>query len=214
MTTRIKIDFVSDVSCPWCAVGLNSLEQALARLGDDVRADIHFQPFELNPDMPPEGQNTVERLARKYGMTPEQVRRNGEAITARGREVGFVFNMDKRTHTYNTFDAHRLLHWADGEGCQVALKHAFLKAYFTDGENVSDHDVLVRLCRASGLDGQRAKEILDSDEYAAEVREREQFYTSHGIHSVPSIILNDESLIQGGQAPAVFEQALRKVAGE
>ncbi len=213
MVARIKIDFVSDVSCPWCAVGLSSLELALARLDGELQAEIHFQPFELNPDMPPEGQDTVQRLSRKYGMTPEQVRSNDQAITARGREVGFTFNMDKRTRTYNTFDAHRLLHWADIEGHQLGLKHALLKAYFTDGQDLSAHDTLVRLCRESGLDVQRARAILDSDEYAADVRERERFYAEQGINSVPAIIMNDRHLIQGGQAPDAFEHALRQVAG-
>lgn len=212
MAARIKIDFVSDVSCPWCAVGLASLQTALSRLEGEVEVDIHFQPFELNPDMAPEGQDTVERLSRKYGMTPEEVRRNGDVITARGREVGFTFNMDKRTHTYNTFDAHRLLHWAGIEGHQLALKQALLKAYFTDGENPSAHDVLIRLCKESGLDARRARDILESDDYAADVRERERFYTERGIHSVPAIIMNDRHLIQGGQAPEAFEQALRQVA--
>lgn len=212
MITRIKIDFVSDVSCPWCAVGLSSLEQALSRVDGEIEAELHFQPFELNPDMPPEGQDTVERLSRKYGMTHEQVRHNGELITARGLEVGFTFNMDKRTHTYNTFDAHRLLHWAGLEGRQLALKHALLKAYFTDGENPSDHQTLIRLCRASGLNQDRAREILESDEYSAEVRARERFYTQQGINSVPSIILNERHLIQGSQAPETFEQALRQIA--
>lgn len=212
MVTRIKIDFVSDVSCPWCAVGLASLEQALTRVDGKIKVDLHFQPFELNPDMPPEGENTVERLARKYGMTPEEVRRNDELITARGRELGFTFNMDKRTHTYNTFDAHRLLHWAGLEGHQLALKHALLKAYFTDGENPSDHETLIRLCHESGLSHERAREILSSDEYSAEVRAREHFYTRQGIHSVPSVILNERHLIQGGQPPETFEQALRQLA--
>lgn len=212
MAVRIKIDFVSDVSCPWCAVGLSSLEVALARLDGVVQAELHFQPFELNPDMSPEGQDTVERLSRKYGMTPEQVRRNGEVITQRGSEVGFTFNMDKRTRTYNTFDAHRLLHWAGIEGRQLALKRALLKAYFTDGENPSAPDVLVRLCSESGLSAQRAREILGSSEYATEVRERERFYREQGVNSVPAIILNDRHLIQGGQAPDVFEEALRQIA--
>lgn len=212
MVTQIKIDFVSDVSCPWCAVGLASLERALEHLKDEVQVEIHFQPFELNPDMPPEGQNTVERLSRKYGMTPEQVWSNGEAITARGREVGFAFDMDKRERTYNTFDAHRLLHWAGLEGRQRELKHALLKAYFTDGENPSAHDVLVRLCQESGLDPQRARQILESNEYASEVRERERFYGQQGVDSVPTIIMNDRYVIQGGQPPDAFEQALRRVA--
>jgi len=212
MITRIKIDFVSDVSCPWCAVGLGSLEQALARVDGEIEAELHFQPFELNPDMSAEGEDTVERLSRKYGMTPEQVRQNGELITARGREVGFTFNMDKRTRTYNTFDAHRLLHWAGLEGHQLALKRALLKAYFTDGENPSAHDVLIRLCHESGLSQDRAREILDSSEYSAEVRSRERFYTQQGINSVPSIIFNDRHLIQGSQAPETFERALRQLA--
>lgn len=213
MTARIKIDFVSDVSCPWCAVGLSSLELALARLDGQLQAEIHFQPFELNPDMPPDGQDTVERLSRKYGMTLEQVRRNGEIITARGREVGFTFNMDKRTRTYNTLDAHRLLYWADLEGHQLELKHALFKAYFTDGEDPSAHDVLIRLCSQSGLNAERAREILDSDEYTADVRERERFYMDHGVNSVPAIIMNDRHIIQGGQEPDAFEHALRQVAG-
>src|SRR5690606_200465 len=167
--------------CPWCAVGLASLERALARLDGELEAEIHFQPFELNPDMPANGQDTVERLSRKYGLTPEQVRRNGEAITARGREVGFTFNMDKRTRTYNTFDAHRLLHWAGLEGHQLELKHALLKAYFTDGENPSAADVLVRLSSESGLDAQRAREILECGEYDAEVREPERVGREEGV---------------------------------
>ncbi len=145
-------------------------------------------------------------------MTQEQVRRNDEAIAARGRALGFTFNMDKRSHTYNTFDAHRLLHWAGLEGRQLALKRALLKAYFTDGENPSSHNVLVRLCGESGLDVERARQILASDEYAADVRERERYYAERGISSVPSIILNDRHLIQGGQPPEAFEQALRQVA--
>jgi len=211
MNTPMKIDFVSDISCPWCAVGLHSLERALERMGDDFEVRMHFQPFELNPDMPPEGQDTIERLTRKYGTTPEQVRRNGEAITARGKDVGFTFNMDKRTRTYNTFDAHRLLHWADLEGRQRELKHALFTAYFTNGENPSSPEVLQRLAEEAGLDGARAAEILASDTYAAEVRDRERFYAEQGISSVPAIIINDRHLIQGGQPPEVFEQALRQI---
>ena len=141
----MKIDFVSDVSCPWCAIGLNALEQALARLDGQVRAELHFQPFELNPQMPPDGEDIVEHLTRKYGITPAQVERNSEAIRQRGETVGFTFGKGKRRRTYNTFDAHRLLHWAGLEGRQRELKHALLRAYFTDGENPSDHPLLVRV---------------------------------------------------------------------
>lgn len=211
MTAQLKIDFVSDVSCPWCAIGLSSLENALGRLDGDIQATLHFQPFELNARMPEGGQEIVEHLAEKYGSTPEQIAQTHEAIRARGEGVGFTFG--PRNRIYNTFDAHRLLHWAELEGRQVELKHALFQAYFTDGEDPSSHDVLVRLAGKAGLDEAKAREILASDAYAAEVREREQFYLDHGISSVPAIIVNGRHLIQGGQPPEVFERALRQIAG-
>jgi len=210
----MKIDFVSDVSCPWCAIGLKSLEKAIANLGGEARAEIHFQPFELNPQMPPGGQDINEHLAEKYGATPEQSETTREMIRARGEEVGFSFAMAKRSRIYNTFDAHRLLHWAELEGRQLALKHALFKAYFTDGENPGAHDVLVRLAGEAGLDSARATAILSSDAFADEVRRRERFYLEQGINAVPAVIVNDRHLIQGGQPAAVFEQALRQIAAE
>ena len=212
MTTRLKIDFVSDVSCPWCVVGLKSLEQALERIGDATTAEIHFQPFELNPQMPAEGQNIAEHIAQKYGSTPEQLARNQEGIRARGAELGFTFNLQKRDRIYNTFDAHRLLHWAELEGRQSALKNELFTAYFTGGRNPSDREVLVDVAARAGLDPVRAREVLESDRYAAEVREREQFYARQGIRAVPSVIINNQYLIQGGQPVEAFEQALRKIA--
>jgi predicted DsbA family dithiol-disulfide isomerase len=208
----MKIDFVSDVSCPWCVIGLKALEAAIARLGDQVKTEIHFQPFELNPQMPPGGQDIAEHLAEKYHATPEQSEQTREMIRARGEEVGFTFAMAKRSRIYNTFDAHRLLHWAEQQGRQLALKHALFKAYFTDGENPGAHDVLIRLAVEVGLDAARAKEILSSDAYAEEVRAQERFYLDQGIHAVPAVIVNDRHLIQGGQPAKVFEQALRQIA--
>jgi predicted DsbA family dithiol-disulfide isomerase len=212
MAKTLKIDFVSDVSCPWCAVGLASLQTALGRVGPDVKVDITFQPFELNPQMVVGGEDTTEHLHKKYGSTPEQAAAIKETIRARGAELGFVFNLDKRSRIYNTFDAHRLLHWAHLEGHQLALKQALLKAYFTDGEDPSDHTVLLRLAESVGLDGAHAKAILASDTYAADVRQQEQFYQQQGIHSVPAVVINDRHLISGGQPPEVFEQALRQLA--
>ncbi len=209
---RMKIDFVSDVSCPWCAIGLQSLELALQRLGGEVQAELHFQPFELNPQMAPEGEEITGHLVRKYGITEQQAEANREAIRQRGAALGFTFDMDKSARIYNTFDAHRLLHWAELEGRQRELKHALLRAYFTDGLDPSDHAVLARLAAEAGLDAARASAILASDEFAAEVREREQFYLDNGIHAVPAVIINDRHLIQGGQPPEVFEQALRRLA--
>ena len=207
-----KIDFVSDVSCPWCVIGLKALEAALERLGDEVQAEIHLQPFELNPHMPAEGEDTAEHLARKYGATAEQNERTREAIRARGEALGFTFRLDRRSRIYNTFDAHRLLNWAAGEGRQLALKHALFRAYFTDGENPGAHDVLLRAAGEVGLDVEQARQVLESGAYAGEVRERERFYQAQGIHAVPAVIVNDRHLIQGGQPVEVFEQALRQIA--
>ncbi|HEY2254731.1 MAG TPA: DsbA family oxidoreductase [Variovorax sp.] len=215
MTSRLKIDFVSDVACPWCAVGLGALETALRNVAPDIGAELRFQPFELNPQMPPEGQDAFEHLNQKYGSSREQQAQNRAAIRARGAEVGFEFNPAGRSRVYNTFDAHRLLYWAEREGLdkQAALKKALLEAYHRDGENPSDAQVLLRLAASAGLDAERAKAILQSDEYAAETRERERMYTDAGIHSVPAIIINDRHLISGGQPVAVFERALRQIAG-
>jgi predicted DsbA family dithiol-disulfide isomerase len=214
MNAPLKIDFVSDVSCPWCVIGLKSLEQALAQIGPDVTANIHFQPFELNPQMAPEGEDIAEHIGKKYGSTPEQMAASREGIRARGAELGFTFNMEKRGRIYNTFDAHRLLHWAELEGRQIELKRALFEAYFTEGRNPSDHEVLIDVASRVGLDAQQAREILASDRYAADVRQREQLFAQLGIRAVPSVIVNDKYLIQGGQPVAVFEQALRKIATE
>ena len=210
----MKIDFVSDVSCPWCVVGLKALEQAIARLGEEVNTGIHFQPFELNPQMPPEGQDIGEHLAEKYQATPEQSGRTREMIRARGEEVGFTFALDKRSRIYNTFDAHRLLHWAQQEGRQPALKHALFKAYFTDGENPGAHELLIRVAAGVGLDAARAREILVSDTYAEDVRTQQRYYLDRGIHAVPAVIVNDRHLIQGAHPAEVYEQALREIAAE
>jgi predicted DsbA family dithiol-disulfide isomerase len=207
----VRIDFVSDVSCPWCAIGLASLQRALAKLDGEVSAEIHFQPFELNPQMAPEGEDSTEHVARKYGSSVEQVMANREAIRARGAALGFTFNMDRRSRVYNTFDAHRLLHWAELEGRQLALKQILFRAYFTDGEDVGAHDTLLRLAAEAGLDAERARQILAGDEFANEVRTQEQFFQSRGIHSVPATIVNGQHLISGGQPPEAFEQALRQI---
>ncbi len=206
----MKIDFVSDVACPWCAVGLNSLEIALKRLGDSVPVALHFQPFELNPALPAQGEDTVQHLSRKYGRSPAELAQAREGLRQRGADVGFRFG--ERPRIWNTFNAHRLLHWAGLEGRQRELKHALLAAYHTRAENPSDVDVLVRIAGEVRLDPRRARSILESDEYAAEVRERERFWQDLGIHSVPSIVIDERHLIQGGQPPEVFEQALRQHA--
>lgn len=208
----MRIDFVSDVACPWCAVGLAALEQALARIGDGIQAEIHFQPFELNPDMAAEGEDTAEHIKKKYGLSDAQLAENQARIRERGADVGFVFHPEGRSRIVNTFDAHRLLHWAGIEGKQSALKHALLRAYFTDREDVSDHATLVRIAGEVGLPQDPARAILASDRYAEDVRAAEQVFQRSGISAVPSIILNQRHLISGGQPVEVFERALREVA--
>ncbi|MBQ5940379.1 MULTISPECIES: DsbA family oxidoreductase [unclassified Massilia] len=214
MTKQLRIDFVSDVSCPWCAIGLKSLDTALGRVGAEVQADLHFQPFELNPDMGPDGQDIVEHITEKYGATAEQQAQTREAIRQRGADVGFVFDMERRGRIYNTFDAHRLLSWAEQEGRQRELKEALFSAYFTHCEDPSNHEVLLRAVGHAGLDREVAARILNSNEFAEEVREREQFFQRAGIRSVPAIIINQKHLISGGQPPEVFERALREIAAK
>ena len=210
----MRIDFVSDVACPWCAVGLNALERALEKIGPDIAVDIHFQPFELNPTMAAEGANAADYLKAKYGMGDAQLAHNRGVLRERGAAVGFAFG--DRAHVWNTFDAHRLLHWAGLQGAdfQRALKHALLQAYHGEGRNPGAHDVLLELAAAVGLDAAEAAAVLKDGRYADEVRAAEQAWQRAGIQSVPAIVINEKHLISGGQPPEVFEQALRKIAQE
>ena len=215
MTTTLKIDFVSDIACPWCAVGLGALEGALQRLAPEVTAELHFQPFELNPHMPAGGQDIGEHLTEKYGSTPEQQEQIRAMIRQRGAEVGFSFHPGGRGRVYNTLDAHRLLHWAGlvgANGPQYALKKALLEAYQGRAECVEAHEVLLAAVAQAGMDVAQAKAILESDTYADDVRAVERYYQGAGIHSVPAIIINDRHLISGGQPVEVFEKALRQIA--
>ena len=211
MATPLRIDFVSDVACPWCVIGLRSLMKALDAFGDGVQAEIHFQPFELNPDMVPEGENTTEHVIKKYGSDPERSAASRRAIKDRGAAVGFNFNFGPESRIWNTFDAHRLLHWAGLEGRQFELKEALFKSNFTDQLSTSDHEVLAAAAKAAGLDEDRAREILGSDEFTDEVRRDEMLWRNRGINAVPSVIFNQRWMIQGGQPPQVFEQAIRQI---
>lgn len=215
MTKRMKIDFVSDVACPWCVIGLGGLEEALARLQGEVEADIRFQPFELNPDMPPGGRNRLELLMQKYGSSREQVQANREGIRQRAAQVGFTMAQNDDSRAYSTFDAHRLLHWAGVEGApgqQAALKHALFEAYFTRNQDTADPEVLTAAAEAAGLDPAAAREVLASGRYAEEVRELERRWRAAGVNSVPAVVIDERYLISGGQPADAFEQALRQIA--
>ncbi|MNS81713.1 DSBA-like thioredoxin domain protein [compost metagenome] len=213
----LKIDFVSDVVCPWCVVGLGGLTTALDKLkGEGVAADITFQPFELNPQMAPEGENIVEHIGRKYGATPEQSAANRVMIRERAAEVGFDMRMGDDSRIWNTFDAHRLLHWAHETAPekQEALKRALFTAHFTENRNLTDAGVLTQAAEAAGLDRAAAGEVLASGRYAPEVRAAEDLWRARGITSVPAVVVEGKYLISGGQPAAAFEEALRKIVGE
>lgn len=212
--TKLRIDFVSDVVCPWCAVGLASLEQALRQLQGEVEAEIHFQPFELDPNMPAGGMDVAENLKRKYGMSDAQLAENQARIRDRGAELGFSFDFNARSRTWNTFDAHRLLHWAAAEAPerQLPLKRALLVANFSEGRDISDHAVLAEVAAGVGLDAQRASAVLAGGEFADAVRDAEKFFQGLGISSVPAVIVERKHLVSGGQPPEVFERVLREIA--
>ena len=214
MKPTIKIDYVSDIACPWCAVGLGNLNQAIDQLSDQANFEVHFRPFELNPNMPKGGQDAIEHLTEKYGLTAEQVKTNQANIRAKALEAGFEFHPEGRKRVYNTFDAHRLLHWADQEfglEKQAILKKELLNTYFCLAVNLDDQHNLLDAVTRSGLDQDRALEVLKNNEFAKEVRTEEATYTNAGINSVPAIILNDQYLMQGAQPPESFVNAFAQL---
>ena len=216
MTAHLKIDMVSDVACPWCAVGLFALQTALGELKEDVSAELHFLPFELNPTMAPEGEDAIAYLGKKYGASPEQQARTREMIAARGAEVGFTFAPQGRGRIYNTFDAHRLIAWAGtlAGDAQHRLKVALLEAYQGRAEPINDPDVLLQAVVAAGLPREEAQEVLHSEAFTDEVRQAEQWAQQVGIQSVPTFIINDRYLISGGQPADVFVKSLREIAAD
>jgi predicted DsbA family dithiol-disulfide isomerase len=212
--TYLKIDIVSDISCPWCIIGYQALKQALSNLSPSIQADITWQPFELNPQMPKEGQEITEHITQKYGITEEQSDQNRAAIKERGLSVGYEFGNRGGGRIYNTFDAYRLLHWAHAFGKQTELTLALFDLYFQQSGNPSDHQQLLSVVQSIGLDVAEAKQILDSEKYTADVRKQQQYYQSAGVSSVPAVIVDDKHLISGGQPSEIFEQALKKITAE
>lgn len=211
MKDQIDIQFVSDIMCPWCVVGLENLKAALIQLDDKIDAKITFQPFELNPDMPQEGQDFDEHIQQKYGISKEQSDQNRQVIKERGQEVGFIFSFKPESRMWNSFDAHRLLHWAEHEEKQAELKLALFKAHFTHGQNISNNDVLASVAAAVDLDPKAAKGILEKGLFADDVRQKEAFWQNNGITSVPTIIVNNKYAISGAQPPETFKQALEEI---
>lgn len=216
MTPKLKVEFVSDVVCPWCVVGLRGLEQAIDNLRGMVDVELHFEPFELNAHLEPEGESLAEHIHDKYGSAPEQFAKMQQALTARGAEVGFRFNFNEHSRIWNSFDAHRLLHWAGLAGAreQQALKNALFRVHFTDNRNLFDREVLVDAAGDAGLDREQARAVLASGAYLQEVRQRESLWQRRGISAVPSVVIAGSHLIQGGQPAEVYERVLRDLAAK
>lgn len=214
MTRTMTFDVISDVVCPWCVIGLLGLERALEATKDVVTPVIRLQPFELNPDMPPGGQDIAEHLREKYGAQAGSGGEVRERIRAMAAALGFEMAQRPGARIYNTFDAHRLIDWAQGEGDGLALAHALFRAYFTEGRDPGDPAVLAEAAREAGLDEAAAQAVIDGDARAAEVRAAEARWRGEGITSVPSIVVDGRYLIQGAQEPAAYERAIRRIAEE
>lgn len=209
----VRIDMVSDIVCPWCAIGLAALEQAIARAADAVTVDLSFHPLQLNPGLPPEGESVRDNMARKYGAGPEHSLAAGQRIREAAQEAGADIS-GRPDRLYDTFDAHRLLHWAGEQGRQLALKHALLDSYFVRGENVSDRGVLIAAASLAGLDPDAARSVLDDQLYAGEVRAAESYWRDEGVLSVPTMVLDGRYVIPGAQRVDRLEKALRRRASE
>lgn len=208
----VDVDIVSDVMCPWCIVGYRQLEQALAATG--IGARIRWHPFELNQEMPPEGQNTAEHIAEKYGASPEQSAQNRKQLTDLGKSLGFDFNFTPESRIVNSFQAHQLLDFALSQGLQHPLKLALFKAHFTDNRDVSDPDVLIDVATSVGIDADAAREVLDSGALVDSVREKQKFWTSRGISGVPSMVFGGKYLVTGAQGAENYAQILRQTLEE
>ncbi|WJG08882.1 DsbA family oxidoreductase [Aliiglaciecola sp. LCG003] len=211
---NLSIDIVSDISCPWCIIGYKGLQGALANLSDQLSASITWHPFELNPDMPPQGQEINEHITQKYGISSQQAQQNREMIKQRGLSVGYEFGNRGGGRIYNTFDAHRLLHWAAEQHKQTELKLALFDLYFKQNGNPSDHQQLLDTVAAVGLDVDSARQVLSSDQFSQHVRAEQQHNHKMGISSVPAFIINKKYLISGGQPVETFESALQEIANK
>lgn len=207
----ITIKIVSDVSCPWCVIGYYSLLYAIDALPQSEQIEITWKPFELNPHMPAEGQDRSEHIQQKYGLSKEQSEANRANLVNRGKEVGYDFNFAAQGRIYNTFDAHRLLHWAASEGKQTELKLALFDLYFQQEGDPSREQDLLRCVAEAGLNQESARKTLNSTEYSSEVRADEEWNHQHGISAVPAFILNNKYLISGAQPPQTFSELLQKV---
>jgi predicted DsbA family dithiol-disulfide isomerase len=205
----MQIDFISDLTCPWCAIGIVQLERAIARLDGAVPVALRLQPLELNPDIGPDGEDIVAYAARKYGAAPQELAARQALIRSHAAEAGL--HLPARTRVFNTFDAHRLLLWAERAGRERALKCALLQAYHLRGQNPGARGVLLAAVQQAGLDGVEARGVLDTDAYAGALLARVRHWQARGVSAVPTILVNDRTVLRGGQTATVLEGILRKL---
>ncbi|SHG46122.1 DsbA family oxidoreductase [Cognatishimia maritima] len=206
----LRVDIISDVVCPWCAVGYRQLKQASAETGHEI--GVYWHPFELNPDMVPEGENLKDHIKDKYGSSDEQSAQTRAHLKALGDDLGFAFNFQDDSRIYNTLKAHQLIHWAGEDGKSHDLKQALLKAYFTDGKDVSDVDVLVATAASVGLDAGKARTVLDTDEFAELVRSKEAFWQNKGVRGVPAMVFAEKYLVTGAQGTENYANILTQLS--
>lgn len=211
MEEKLKIDIVSDVVCPWCTIGYKRLEKAISELGIQDQVEIEWQPFELNPQMPVEGQNVQEHLMEKYGSTAEQQQESKQHMTEMGAEVGFTFDYFDEMRMANTLEAHVLLEYAKDFGKQTELKMCLTKAFFSERKDVSKREVLKQALLDVGLNAAEGMALLDNDEARYAVKSKEAHWQSLGVNSVPTIVFNNKSGVTGAQPVEVFKQVLTDI---
>ncbi|PXX24290.1 DsbA family oxidoreductase [Arenibacter sp. ARW7G5Y1] len=211
MADKIKIDIVSDVVCPWCTIGYKRLDKAISDLGIQDQIEIEWHPFELNPNMPKEGQNVQEHLTEKYGSSLEEQRRSQEYMAEAGAELGFTFDYFEEMRMANTFEAHILLEYAKGYGKQTELKMRLTTAFFSERKDVSNRAVLKQALLDIGLNAAEALSKLDNDEARYDLRSKQNYWKNLGVNSVPTIVFNKKSAVTGAQAVDVFKQILSEI---
>ncbi|MFY0682785.1 MAG: DsbA family oxidoreductase [Thalassovita sp.] len=209
-TSPLRIDIVSDVVCPWCVVGYRQLAQALEQA--ETAHEIHWHPFELNPEMPAQGQNLRDHIMEKYGSTAEQSQDARDRLAAVGKDVGFEFRFTDDMRMYNTFNVHQLLRWAGAQGQEHALKQAFFTAYFTDHADLSDRAALIKVVTSIGLNAQEAAEVLEDQRFAPEVRKLQNFWINQGVRGVPAVVFDQKHLVSGAQGVENYSQILAQLA--
>ncbi|MEH6568330.1 MAG: DsbA family oxidoreductase [Halioglobus sp.] len=211
---KLEVDIVSDVVCPWCIIGYRQLQKALDMMPGQFEVDIRWHPFELNPGMPQEGQDVGEHLAQKYGTSPEQSQAARSRLTSLGDSLGFKFDYSPGMRMVNTFRAHQLLHWAGEQGLQTPLKLALFEAFFSNREDVSDADVLVKVAQNVGLSGEQARELISSRCYETDVRKEQQYWLDQDVHGVPAFVFNNKHMVPGAQEADTFVRILNKIGAQ